>query len=75
MPELKLLKIARLSSHHFALPPAFLRGVVEKYGYRHLAVYQYGRALVVVPVNVEVDGEALEDVKGLLEAGRAGVVK
>ncbi|MBE3584991.1 MAG: hypothetical protein IMW94_02250 [Thermoanaerobacter sp.] len=72
MPELKLLKITRLSSHHFALPPSFLRSVVKEYGYRHLAVYQYGRALVIVPVNVEIDGEALEDVKGLLEAGKRG---
>ncbi|MCS5694603.1 hypothetical protein [Desulfofundulus thermocisternus] len=40
MPELKLLKITRLSSHHFALPPSFLRSVVKEYGYRYLAVYQ-----------------------------------
>ncbi|WP_131821485.1 hypothetical protein [Desulfofundulus thermosubterraneus] len=72
VPELRLLKIAKIGTPHFTLPASFLRSVVKRYGYRHLAVYQYGRALVVVPVSVEVDGEALEGVRGLLEAGKRG---
>ncbi|WP_027718101.1 hypothetical protein [Desulfovirgula thermocuniculi] len=65
-PKLELLKIAKVTQHHFALPYSYLRDVLGKDGRTHLAVYRFGKALVLVPANIEVDGEALEGVRKLL---------
>lgn len=74
-PEMELLKIAKVTQHHFALPCSYLREVLGKDGRTHLAVYRCGRALVLVPASIEIDGEALEGVREILEAGRMGAVK
>ncbi|WP_027718978.1 hypothetical protein [Desulfovirgula thermocuniculi] len=72
-PKLELLKVAKDTQHHFALPYSYWRELKER-GHTHLAVYRCGRALVLVPASVEVDGEALGEVRKSMEEGRPGGV-